>query len=86
MIVFTRRESDAIVIDHPAGKIPILAAETRGVRTRLFIEAPREVPVHCTEGDDDPSAGGTGSLIPRPSSPEPPSLDVRLDQPLPNDE
>jgi carbon storage regulator len=86
MIVFTRREDEAIVIDHPTGKITIVVAETRGDRTRLYIEAPREVPVHCTEGDDDPSAGGTDSLVPRPSSPAPPSLGVHLDQPLPNDE
>jgi sec-independent protein translocase protein TatA len=31
--------------------------------------------------DDEPDLGEAGSPVPRPSSPKPPTLDVRLDEP-----
>ncbi|HZK80684.1 MAG TPA: carbon storage regulator [Humisphaera sp.] len=68
--------------------------DVRVEKVRLGIIAPRQSSVHRLEvyqaiqnenrgpGDEaDPDRDSTGSPVPRPSAPLPPSLDVRLDEP-----
>jgi carbon storage regulator len=68
--------------------------DVRGDKARVGINAPSQSSVHRLEvyeaikretpprGDGgDPEDGMTGSPFPRPTSPKPPSLDSRLDEP-----
>lgn len=69
--------------------------DLRNDKARIGIQAPMEYWVHRMEvyeairdfGKDgaDPGGGTAGSPVPRPSAPTPPSLDVRLDEPLAGD-
>ena len=66
------------------------------VELTLGIVAPPEFPIcrfeilkainNVNKPDDDPDLGAAGSPVRRPSSPKPPSLDVRLDEPRSEDE
>jgi carbon storage regulator CsrA len=53
MLVLTRREDEAIVID---GRIKVTVVEIRGSQIRLGIEAPKEIPIQREEIIGDPTA------------------------------
>ena len=62
-------------------------------KARLRVNAPKHSSVHrletylaITRERPDPDDGPAGARVPRPSSPEPPSLDYRLDEPPPTDD
>ena len=76
----------------------IWLVNVRDEKVRVGIIAPRQSSVHRLEvyeaiqnenrglGDEaDPDRGSAGSPVPRPISPMPPSLDVRLDEPRSDD-
>jgi carbon storage regulator len=77
----------------------ITVVDLREDKVRVGIEAPRESQVHRLEVYEaiqqanrkegfgrDPDEGAAGSRVPRPPSPKPPTLDVRLDEPRSPDE
>jgi len=76
----------------------VTLVDVREEKARLGISAPKETSIHRLElweainrenrraAGDDPEDGLAGSPVPRPGSPKPPSLDVRLDEPPPEDE
>jgi len=66
MLVLTRNEKQAIVID---GRIKVTVVEIRGHRIRLGIEAPRDVTVWREEVVASATKGGTArGLKPRRAS------------------
>jgi carbon storage regulator len=80
-----------------ADEIELELVDLRGESARIGIRAPKELSVHRLEvyeairrerrrGDDHGPDGLAGSRVPRPPSPKPPGLDVRLDEPRSDDE
>lgn len=69
----------------------VMLVDLREHKARIGINAPKESSVHRLEvyeafrpenrPGSDPEDGIAGSRVPRPSSPKPPSLDVRLNEP-----
>jgi len=62
----------------------VMLVDVRGEKVRLGINASRSASVHRLSGGDAED-GPSGSRVPRPGGPKPPSLDVRLDEPPPAD-
>jgi sRNA-binding carbon storage regulator CsrA len=80
--------------------IEVMLVDLRGDKARFGINAPLEGFVHRLEvhqairqdwrtklhnRGSDPEDGPAGSRVPRPPTPKPPSLDVRLDEPRPEE-
>jgi carbon storage regulator CsrA len=75
----------------------VTVVEVRGAKARIGISASKSAAVHRLEVWEAirrtrrPASGGdaedglSGSPVPRPISPPPPSLDARLDEPHPSD-
>ena len=75
----------------------VTLVDVREERARIGIDAPESADVHRLEvweairreqrrgSGGDPEDGLSGSPVPRPKDPKPPSLDVRLDEPPPAD-
>ena len=73
--------------------VELTLVDVRAVKARVGIVAPREASVHRLEvfqapnrDEDDSNGGNAGSPVRRPSSPQPPSLNVKLDEPRPPEE
>jgi carbon storage regulator len=86
---------DAVVRVNASCSVTVV--DLREEKVRLGIDAPKECSVHRVEvyeairredrdRDSDPDIDLAGSRVPRPTSPKPPSLDVRLKEPRPGEE
>jgi carbon storage regulator CsrA len=76
----------------------VTLVDVRAEKARFGINASKETSVHRFEvfeairrekrraSGDDAQDGLSGSPVPRPGGPKPPSLDVRLDEPPPADD
>lgn len=76
--------------------VEVVLVDLIGEKARIGIRAPKESSVHRLEvwqairGENRRASGSdedgpAGSRVPRPTGPQPPSLDVRLDEPPPAD-
>jgi carbon storage regulator len=82
---------DAVVKVGDSAEVTLV--DLRDDKARIGINAPKDSSVHRLEvyeairrqsqRGSDPEDGSAGSRVPRPSGPEPPSLDVRLEEPPP---
>lgn len=84
--------SAELILNQPyriSKSIDITLIDLRQEKARIAINTPRDYSVHRLEiyealrreDPGDPEDGPAGSPVPRPTSPKPPSLDVRLDEP-----
>ena len=79
----------SIGVSHRIGQsVELTLVDVHEAKVRLGIVAPREALVQRLEAvqawnldEDDSNGGNAGSPVRRPSSPQPPSLNVKLDEP-----